>query len=118
MHAWYALHPQQQSFAWYVQWHFVHGFVFATPEFFIMGRHVRKDAGEQAVCEPTSLFSKDESDTWYLHAASGDMQKAWSILPWALPWIAFERTRGGKRELQIFATDRLRELCGAETSPP
>ncbi len=67
------------------------GFVFSTPDFFIMGR-------------------QQDEKTWYVHSMAGDMQKAWSILPWHLPFIAFERVRSGKRELTIVPTETLRRL--------
>lgn len=77
------------------------GFVFATPDFFAMGSAGRK--GETLV-----LFGDGEKDTWYIFAFAGDMAKCWSILPYELPWIAFERIRGGKRELAFYRTEDLR----------
>lgn len=108
MAQWYANHPTEQSFAWYVDWHLKHGFVFSTPEFFVLGRPVLRAAGEARICEPTHLFNPDDCDCWYLHALAGDMGKVWGIMPWPLGWIAFERTRDGKRELQVLPTERLR----------
>jgi hypothetical protein len=104
----YTLHPQACGFTTYLDWHSKHGFVFITPDFFCMGRHVRRDAPVADICEPTHLFTKEESDCWYVHAASGDMRKMWSILPWELPWIAFERWREGKLELAFFLTELLK----------
>lgn len=102
-------HPQEMPFSWYVEWHFKNGFVFSTPEFFIMGR-----AMERGLIEKRGMalaFSmRPHADTWYVHAMAGDMSKAWSILPWHLPWIAFERVRNGKRELTFVELERLRRL--------
>ena len=49
-----------------------HGFVFSTPEYFIMGR-------------------QSDYCTWFIEAFSGDMSKAWAILPYELPYIAYYR---------------------------
>lgn len=105
----YEAHPQEDPFEFYVSWHIRHGFVFSTPEFFIMGREVPKmviEATQQVELRtfPRALWSPD---TWYIHAMAGDMKKAWSILPYPLPWIAFERIRGGARELTILPFQKI-----------
>ena len=106
----YARSPQAQTFSWYVVWHSMHGFVFATPDYFVMGRHVDSSAPPDWISDCTHLFSAAESDCWHVFAMAGHMHKAWSVLPWALPRIAFERERGGKLELQIMPLVRLRRL--------
>jgi hypothetical protein len=108
MAAQYAAHPQEQSFKWYCDWHFRHGFLFSTPEFFIMGRGVPKD--HPLMLDLGVLFAPDSCDTWYIFSMAGDMIKAWSILPWPLPWIAFERVREGKRELTIVPFEQIKRL--------
>jgi hypothetical protein len=110
MAAKYADHPQEMVFGYYIDWHFKHGFVFSTPDFFIMGRAAPKGVIEADGVKLTWFPEWWNCDTWYIHAMSGDMSKAWSILPWELPWIAFERVRCGKRELTFIETGRLRRL--------
>jgi hypothetical protein len=109
MAAKYEANPQERSFEFYCDWHFKHGFVFSTPEFFIMGRQINKAWAEEWNAIPFDEITITP-DTWYLHAFSGDMSKAWSILPWELPWIAFERVREGKRELTIVPFEQIKRL--------
>jgi hypothetical protein len=104
----YTLHPQACAFTTYLDWHSRHGFVFITPDFFCMGRPVVRSAKPEEICDPTHLFHVEQCDCWYVHAASGDMRKMWRILPWELPWIAFERLRGDKLELAFFLTELLK----------
>jgi hypothetical protein len=99
--------PQELPFGYYVSWHMVHGFVFSTPDYFIMGRPVRRgtDFTDRLFIEP-----RESADAWYVHAMSGDVSAVWGILPYPLPFIAFERVRVGKRELTIVPLERIRRL--------
>jgi hypothetical protein len=107
----YDAYPQEREFSWYINHHFLHGFVYSTPDFFIMGRHVNSTATEAEICDPCCLFAKDNSDCWYIHAMAGDMKKAFSIMPWELPMFAWERILAGHRELRLYKLDRIRHLC-------
>ena len=91
-----------EPWGFWLDWHLQNGFVFSTPVFFAMGRPVRSATGI------LWKSSKDIADTWYIWGLAGDMSKCWSILPYELPWIAFERIRGGKRELAFYRTEDLR----------
>jgi hypothetical protein len=106
----YRLKPQEMPFEFYLDWHFKNGFIFSTPDFFIMGRALGRDwIAKHGIT--LHQLKKPLADTWYIHFFAGDMSKAWSILPWPLPWIAFERVRSGKRELTFVEIGRLRRLC-------
>ena len=102
----YAVHPQERSFEWYVEWHARHGFVFATPDFFIMGRRAYKWSLENGGAD-AHLYSAEVADTWYIHAMAGDMSRAWSVLPYPLPWLAWERLLDGKRDLRFYEFDKV-----------
>lgn len=103
----YLEHPQHNTFSEYCGWHLQHGFLFSTPDFFIMGRAAVKKSLEDI--GPT-WGAEHNPDTWYIFMMAGDPSKAWSILPYYLPWIAFERLRGGKLVLTIVSTNRLRNV--------
>ena len=103
--------PHELEWEWWVDWHYQHGFVYATPDFFIMGKPVRKDAPSDWLEDPEYVVTRGEANAWYIFAFAGDMGKAWAIMPWPLAWIAFQRVRGGKRELAFYSTETLRRLC-------
>jgi hypothetical protein len=98
--------PEQDSFDHYVAMHMRTGFVFSTPEFFIMGTPRIKDS-LQGDCHDAS----QPPDTWFIFAMAGDTSKAWSILPYELPYIAWERDRPHGKELHIYPTARIRAMC-------
>lgn len=106
----YADNPQEHTFDWYCDWHKRHAYLFSTPEYFIMGRPLSKTMIE--VSGPLLIEWGDMpgANCYYVHAAAGDLSKAWSILPRELPYLAFERLRDGKLELQILPLSRIRRL--------
>lgn len=108
----YTKHPQKESFGWYISWHLEHGFVFSTPEYFIMGRpmHYFEKGKLRQDIENLTTHPLEKANLWYIHAMAGDMNKAWDILPYPLGYIAWERLREGQRDLQITSTETLRRL--------
>lgn len=73
------------------------GFVFATPEFFIMGRAVLRSAPAADIVNPAVGYIRGVADCWHVALACGDLSAAWSILPWPMDWMSFER----KNELRF-----------------
>lgn len=106
----YEENPREHPFSWYVVWHQINGFCFATPDFFIMGSPVNHCVARREITDCTSSFDPGECHCWFIHAMAGDMSKAWSILPYELPFIAFERFRDGELELQILPLNRIRRI--------
>lgn len=100
--------PQEEAFEFYVEWHHKHAFVFSTPNFFIMGRPVI-----MRIFDPKrlDLFSPSKADAWFIHAMAGDIPRVWSVLPWELPFIGWERTRSKETELQFHPIEVLKRLC-------
>lgn len=116
MAAKYRAHPQEREFVWYVAWHLEHGFVFSTPEYFVMGRPVNREAEAAEICEPTWQFAREECNCWYVHAMAGDLRRVWEILPWPLGWVAFERIHDGKRNLRFYPTEHMKRLSTHEST--
>ena len=75
------------DFASALERNYQEGFVFSTPAFFIMGREL--EGG------------------WFIESFAGDMDKAWSILPYELPFVSFQRFDNSLRFIPI---ERLRRL--------
>jgi len=107
----YDQNPQDQFFEYYLTWHHRNGFVFSTPDFFIMGRAVDKNS-----FDPTVLASADRENqnAWYIHAMAGNMARAWDILPYPLGYVGWERIQGGKRDLRWYRTEDIRRLSRNE----
>lgn len=115
--------PEAHPFSYYELWHHRNGVVVDTPEFFVMGFpcHVASLAAEVDTNNRMHLAvsREDGPSCWYVSAMAGDMGKAWSAMPYRLPWIAFDRDDpdgpSGKR-LQIMPMASVLRLT--TTSPP
>ena len=102
-----------RSFTEDVELHFLHGFVFSRPDFFIMGRPVIKAAPYALIVDPAHLFPSSECDCWMVYLMAGNIARSWVTLPWPLPWLAFER----KNELRFVSADAIKRLS-LQSSPP
>ena len=103
----YQAEPCKRTFAQDLDLHLRYGFVFSTPEFFVMGRPVRKDAIERDLVDPGVLFKKSDCDAWMLYLVAGDMAKIVSVMPYPLPWIILER----KNEVRIYPLPEMVRLA-------
>lgn len=113
----YHARPEEKPFEWYVDWHLRNGFVFGTPNFFVMGFPCHQTALVVAgAAGPHRMHLADaRGDCWYISAMAGNMHAAWSVLPWPTPWMAWDRDLGGEKELRFHATERIRSLSGPPT---
>lgn len=112
METWYQMHPAVRPFGLYVEWHLQAGVVLSTPDCFVMGRPVNSKAGDWRITESMQLWPRDKQDCWYIFAMCGDMAKAFSMLPYELPLIAFQRK--AQKELRFYQLPRLRSLCDGQ----
>lgn len=100
------------DFAAILELHYKHGYVFSTPDFFVMGRPVNSEWTPDLICDPAALWDESyrptlEPDAWWLHGAAGKMEHIWGCLPYPLRWIGFERFDG---ECRFYAIDTVRRL--------
>ena len=103
----YLKEPCTRTFDEDLSLHLEFGFVFNTPEFFIMGRPICRSAMCGLILDPSYQFKREECDAWHIYLAAGNLSKAWDILPWPLGWLSFER----KNVLRFHPTERIRRLC-------
>ena len=102
----YSKEANARSFEADLQLHFEFGFVFSTTEFFVMGRPVDSTADKEMILNPAFQFRRAEADCWMVWLASGDLAKAWRILPYPLKWMAFER----RNDLRFVELARIQNL--------
>lgn len=109
----YQSEPCARTFAQDMEWHLCNGFVYSTPEYFAMGRPVVRTAPTE-ILVGLHRFPATVCDCWHIYLVAGDMAKAWSILPWDLPWVSMER----KNVLKFYRLDSIRRLSGARPIIP
>ena len=88
--------------------HMMNGYVISRPDFFVMGRHVNSKADPRLIVDASYLFTPSECDCWHLHCMAGDIPALFSVLPFPLPLVSFER----KNELRFYPLESFRRLSG------
>ncbi len=96
--------PTEHASLWYgehfsevVADHFLTGYVFAGPDFFLMG--------------------KAEGEAWFVTYFAGNLARALDLIPYPLPFVDFQRDNGKPRRYSLESlTRRLRH--GIETFRP
>ena len=66
----YARYPQGRTFREDVEAHLRNGYVFNTPECFLMGRAVDRHAAAERVDDPWRAFARGEQNCWLVYAAA------------------------------------------------
>ena len=94
----YASEPCARTFEEDMEHHLRHGFVFSTPDFFVMGRAVYSKAPHAQILNPAFQFHSDLQDCWHVYLMAGDIAMAWGILPYPLPMFSLER----RNELRFY----------------
>lgn len=103
----YQSEPCARSFEQDLTWHLENGFVFSRPDFFVMGRPVVSSAPRMFIVGQ-HRFPSSVCDCWHVYLMAGNVAKAWSMLPWELPWVSFER----ENVLRFHRLASIRRLSG------
>jgi hypothetical protein len=104
--------PAQKGFDFYgeelfykvLDLHLMFGYVYASPDYFVMGRPVPKTVSYEDMLDITKTYTLSECDAWCIYFLSGDIKKVWEILPFDLPYIVFER----KGSTKIYLLEKLK----------
>ena len=109
-----AVYEQEEcvrSFREDLEAHLLHGYVYSTPEAFVMGRPVKKDAPREDIVNPWITFT--DPDCWHLYLFAGPFHAAFAAPPYQLPWVSFER----KNHLRFYKWDDIERKCTKNHSP-
>lgn len=90
------------------------GYLFVSPEFYVMCRPVRKYAPLNHILNDEYVFGPATSDSWYVMLMAGDMAAAIEMMPFELPWMCWVRDTEPSGRLRFCETARL--LRALETS--
>ena len=87
----YERFPQPRTFDEDIAAHISTGYVVSTPEFFIMGRAINRDASAEDIGNPWHPFPREHQNCWLVYAYAGYSQNFLTFLPYSLSWVAFQR---------------------------
>lgn len=78
-----------------ISWHLINGYLFSTPDIFIMGLPVDSSAPLSEIEDPTNSFLKKNIDAWYISVAAltpdTSLSRFFIFEPYYLPKIGFYR---------------------------
>lgn len=92
--------------------HLHHGYVYSTPEYFLMGRPVCSEAPQELINDVWCAFDPHDWDAWYVYAFAlsrerglqGLVKKLLTHIPFYLPLLAWERSG---EPLKFHSTEKL-----------
>lgn len=89
----YEKEPCVRSFKEDLTLHLINGYVFSTPEYFIMGRAVCASSPYELILDPDHAFPREVQDCWHIYLAAGVNAYAqfFRIEPYELPLYCWEK---------------------------
>lgn len=100
----YQREPCKRDFWTDLHLHLSHGYVFSTPESFIIGRPVSRLARSDEITNPAHIFT--DPDAWLVYLASGNSLRVFfRYEPFPLPWIGWERNN----KLRWYRTEAIKK---------
>ena len=112
----YCHEPCARTFEQDLLLHHLHGYVFNTADYFVMGRPVERCAAPALIVNPAHTFPRARCDCWHIYLMAGSHLQAWEVfqrLVW-LPWFSFER----KNELRFYEASRMKRLSLGSAATP
>ncbi len=71
--------------------HFLRGFVHSDSASFLMARPVCSSASRESILDPLCQFRADSCDAWFVYLAAGNLPDLFSLAPYPLEFICYER---------------------------
>jgi hypothetical protein len=91
--------------------HLLNGWVFSTPEVFLLGRPVPRSAD---MADPHAVYPAEECDAWFVWLGVGSAERLLALMPYELPWIGWYRQGRGWRSCHWLAMGALRRRVFAK----
>lgn len=107
----YESEPCARTFKEDLEAHLLNGYVFSTPDYFVMGRAVDSKASYAEITNPWHVF--ESVDAWWVYLASGDLSQIILACPYGLPLIGFERLN----KPRFYSANRITALLWKHSAP-
>jgi hypothetical protein len=101
----YQREPCARTFQEDLDIHLMTGYVYSTPEYFVMGRAVSSKAPESQIVDPRVPFPDDECDCWMVYLAAGDLTQLFKHDLVGYPYVCWEK----RNKLKIYSLAAVKE---------
>ena len=88
-----------------VDLHMLNGYVYATPDIFVMGRPVDKTAPHNDILDPAVTFHRDDWNCWHCALYAGNLSILFTLLPFELPYASFQK----RNKLKFYSYIKIKE---------
>ena len=92
------------AFYWDVDQHVMHGYVYSTPEYFMLLRPVDRYATESRISDPSYVFTPESCNCWFVMMMAGDLRRCFVNQPYYLPFCGYAY----KDRLRFYKTDTIK----------
>ncbi len=110
----YEREPCKRTFQEDLASHLLGGYVFSSPDLFLMGRPIDSDAPYEQITDPCYKF--DRCNSWLVYLAvcrrTSFLDKLFRYEPYPLPFIGFER----RNKLRFYRREQLLAKCSTANS--
>lgn len=83
------------------------GYMIRTPDFLVLGKPVKLFT----TTEPHDQWDTVGADAWYIKLLVGSLKALLDMVPYALPFVCFERWVKGNRNLKTYSYKRVKEIA-------
>jgi hypothetical protein len=104
------------DFAEVVAQHMQRGYVFAGPDFFVLGRAVPLGVEDSIILDFGHTFRREQCNAWLVTYFAGDLLAGLRLFPYSLPYIIFARDNGKLRHYKVESLTRI--VHGIQTQRP
>jgi hypothetical protein len=87
----YTVEPCARTFEQDLALHLLNGYVYSSPEYFVLARPVWAGAPEEEILDPECVWPVEVCNCWWIYLFSGDLAEAVKLFPFRLALIGWER---------------------------
>jgi hypothetical protein len=84
-----------------LEMHAQQGVVYLSPELCLLARPVSSSMTDAEIIDIQSKDLTYKVDTWMIHIMTGKMAKVINVIPYLLPYVAFQRNGGRLRRYKL-----------------
>jgi hypothetical protein len=94
--------PDGNIFHYVLDYHLKNGYVFSTPQTFVMGRPVDITGNRWDILDLSYAFPKASWNCWFVYFCAGDLKNVFTMMPFSLPYCSFEH----RNRLRFYSTEQ------------
>lgn len=104
------------TFGQYVECYLNNGYVVSTPEMFICGRPVPREAHPEDILNPLLPFPAEDCNAWFIAIMAGNPRLCWTYYPLDMEYVGYQRA--ALEPIRWFNMNKYRRIIMGSGSKP